>query len=265
MILDDIVAARRADVARAKREVSPAALAARPGYGEPRRGFIAALRGQWPSVIAEVKKASPSKGVIRADFDPRAIARSYADGGAAAISVLTEERFFQGALQHLEEIRALVGVPLLRKDFLFDPYQLVEARSAGADAVLLIVAMLEPTQLGELHSAATELGLDVLVEAHTAAEVEAAVAVGARLIGVNNRDLHTFATSLATAERLRRLIPPGRVTVAESGIDTAADVRRMRAAGYDALLIGESFMRARQPGAALRDLLASARGEDDAC
>ena len=265
MILDDIVAARRADVTRAKREIPLAALAARPGYGESRRGFIAGLCGPWPSVIAEVKKASPSKGVIRADFDPLAIARSYADGGAAAISVLTEERFFHGALQHLEEIRAVVGVPLLRKDFLFDSYQLVEARAAGADAVLLIVAMLEPTQLGELHVAATELGLDVLVEAHTAAEVETAVAVGARLIGVNNRDLHTFATSLATAERLRRLIPSDRVTVAESGIDTAADVRRMRAAGYDALLIGESFMRAPQPGAALRDLLAAVRGEDTAC
>jgi indole-3-glycerol phosphate synthase len=259
MILDDIVAARRADVARAQREAPLAALRARPHYGEPRRGFAAALRARRPAVIAEVKKASPSKGVIRSDFDPVAIARGYAGAGAAAISVLTEARFFQGSLEHLEQIRVAVQVPLLRKDFIFDPYQLVEARAAGADAALLIVAMLEPAQLDELHAAATELGLDVLVEAHTAAEVERAVAAGATLIGVNNRDLNTFDTRLETAERLRPLIPPGRVTVAESGIETAADIRRLHAAGYDAFLVGESLMRVSDPGAALRVLVAADR------
>ncbi len=242
MILDDIVAARRADVARAKREAPVAVLTARPLYAAPRRGFAAALRARRPAVIAEVKKASPSKGVIRSDFDPVAIARGYADAGAAAISVLTEARFFQGSLENLEQVRAAVAVPLLRKDFIFDPYQLVETRASD-----------------ELHGAATELGLDVLVEAHTAAEVERAVAAGARLIGVNNRDLNTFVTRLETAERLRPLIPAGRVTVAESGIETAADIRRLHAAGYDAFLVGESLMRASDPGAALRVLAAPDR------
>jgi len=256
MILDDIVNARRDDVARAKRATPLAVLERQPRYAEPRRGFAAALRARRPAVIAEVKKASPSKGVIRADFDPLAIARAYAGAGAAAISVLTEERFFQGRPEYLEAIRGAVDLPLLRKDFVFDPYQLAEARAWGADAVLLIVAMLDGAQLDELHAAATRLGLDVLVEAHTDAEVERAVAAGATLIGVNNRDLKTFVTTLATAERLRPLIPAATLTVAESGIETAADIARLQAAGYDAFLVGESLMRAADPGAALRALLA---------
>jgi len=255
MILDDILAARRADVAGAKRTTPLAALRARPGYDEPRRGFAAALRARRPAVIAEFKKASPSRGVIRADCDPAVIARAYADAGAAAISVLTEERFFQGRAGDLTAIRAAVTLPVLRKDFIFDPYQLVEARAWGADAALLIVAMLEPAQLAELHAAATELGLDVLVEAHRADEIERALAAGATLIGVNNRDLRTFVTTLETAERLRPLIPPGALAVAESGIERAADVARLRAAGYDTFLVGESLMRAPDPGAALRALL----------
>ena len=210
-------------------------------------------------IIAEVKKASPSKGVIRADCDAVAIARSYAAAGAAAISVLTEERYFRGRLADLARVRAAVEVPLLRKDFIFDPYQLTEARAAGADAVLLIVAMLDPRQLAELHGTATSLGLDVLIEAHTAEEVERAVAVGATLIGVNNRDLKTFVTTLATAERLRPLIPAGALAVAESGIETAADLARLHTAGYQAALVGESLMRAPDPGAALRALLAGER------
>jgi len=206
-------------------------------------------------VIAEVKKASPSRGVIRADFDAVAIACAYAAAGAAAISVLTEARFFQGQPAHLEAIRAAVHVPLLRKDFIFDPYQLVEARAWGADAALLIVAMLDDAQLAELHAAGAGLGLDLLVEVHTADEVERAVAAGATLIGVNNRDLRTFVTALETAVRLRPLIPAGSVTVAESGINGAADIVRLRAAGYDAFLVGESLMRAPDPGAALAALL----------
>jgi indole-3-glycerol phosphate synthase len=259
MILDEIVEARRADVARAKRATPVAALEARPAYSAPRRGFAAALRGRAPAVIAEVKQASPSKGVIRADCDPVVIARGYAAAGAAAISVLTEERYFRGRLEDLEPIRAAVDVPLLRKDFLFDPYQLIEARAWGADAVLLIVAMLDSRQLADLHAAATSLGLDVLVEAHTAAEIECAAAAGATVIGVNNRDLQTFVTTLATAERLRPLVPVGALAVAESGIETPADVARLRSAGYQAFLVGESLMRAADPGAALRALLAGER------
>lgn len=256
MILDDILTARRADVARAKRATPLAALQDHPRYGAPRRGFAAALRARPPAIIAEIKKASPSRGVIRADFDPVAVARSYADAGAAAISVLTEERFFQGHADHLQAARDAVDLPLLRKDFVFDPYQLAEARAWGADAALLIAAMLDDGQLAELHAAGTELGLDVLVEAHSAEEVTRAAAAGAMLIGINSRDLRTFVTSLATAERLHRLIPRGALAIAESGIETAADITRLRAAGYDAFLVGESLMRAPDPGAALRALLA---------
>ena len=255
MILDDIIAARRADLAAARSAAPLAALRERAGWALPRRGFGAALRARRPAVIAEVKKASPSKGVIRPDFDPVAIACRYAACGAAAISVLTEERYFQGSPAYLEAIRAAVDVPLLRKDFIVDPYQVAEARAWGADAILLIVAALDDAALRELHAAADELELDVLVEAHTAAEVDRAVAIGATLIGVNNRDLRTFVTTLETAERLRARIPAGAVAVAESGIETAADVARLRAAGYDVFLVGESLMRQPDPGAALQALL----------
>jgi indole-3-glycerol phosphate synthase len=260
MILDDILAARRLDVAAAKRRTPVRELETWPLYGEPRRGFSAALRGAAPTIIADVKKASPSRGVIRADFEPIAIARAYAAGGAAALSVLTEERFFQGRPEYLAEIRAAVALPLLRKDFLFDPYQLVEARAWGADAALLIVAALEPGQLAELLATATELGLDALTEAHSEGEVEIAAGAGARIIGINNRDLRTFVTTLDTAVRLRPRIPPGSTAVAESGIETAADVARLCSCGYDALLVGESLMRAPDPAAALRALRAGGGG-----
>jgi len=259
MILDDIIAARRDDLAAAQRAHPLEALSERPGWALPRRGFTAALRARRPAVIAEVKKASPSKGVIRADFDPVAIARRYAACGAAAISVLTEERHFQGSPAHLEAIRAAVDVPLLRKDFIVDPYQVAEARAWGADAILLIVAALDDAALRDLHAAALDLGLDVLVEAHTAEEVDRASAAGATLIGINNRDLRTFVTTLETAERLRSRLPAGAVGVAESGIESAADVERLRAAGYDVFLVGESLMRQPDPGAALQALLGEGR------
>jgi indole-3-glycerol phosphate synthase len=259
MILDDVIAARRADLGAAQRDTPLAALRQRPGWALPRRGFAAALRARRPAVIAEVKKASPSKGVIRADFDPVAIARRYAACGAAAISVLTEERYFQGSPAHLEAIRAAVDVPLLRKDFIVDPYQVAEARAWGADAILLIVAALDDTALRALHAAALELGLDVLVEAHTGEEVDRAVAAGATLIGINNRDLHTFVTTLETAERLYPRLPADTLAVAESGIETAADVARLRRAGYGVFLVGESLMRQPDPGAALQALLAEER------
>jgi indole-3-glycerol phosphate synthase len=259
MILDDIIAARRADLVVAQRDTPLAALRQRPGWGLPRRGFAAALRARRPAVIAEVKKASPSKGVIRADFDPVAIARRYAACGAAAISVLTEARYFQGSPAHLEAIRAAVDVPLLRKDFIVDPYQVAEARAWGADAILLIVAALDDAALRALHAAAVEQGLDVLVEAHTAEEVDRAVAAGATLIGINNRDLRTFVTTLETAERLFPRLPAGTLAVAESGIETAADVARLRRAGYGVFLVGESLMRQPDPGAALQALLVEER------
>lgn len=260
MILDRIVAARRGDLARAKAGVSLSALERMPAFAEKRRGFAAALRSsRRPAIIAEVKKASPSRGIIRADFDPLAIARSYAAGGAAALSVLTEERFFQGSLGFLAPIRAAVELPLLRKDFLLDPYQVVEARAFGADAVLLIVAILDDALLADLLAAVRATGLDALVEVHCEGEADRALRAGARLIGVNNRDLRTFETTLATAERLRPRLAGEVVTVAESGIESAADVRRLSACGYDAFLIGESLMRAPDPGVALRDLLARAR------
>ncbi|HSP97473.1 MAG TPA: indole-3-glycerol phosphate synthase TrpC [Candidatus Dormibacteraeota bacterium] len=259
MILDDIIAARCADLVTAQRDTPLAALCRRPGWALPRRGFAATLRARRPAVIAEVKKASPSKGVIRADFDPVAIARRYAACGAAAISVLTEERYFQGSPAHLEAIRAAVDVPLLRKDFIVDSYQVAEARAWGADAILLIVAALDDATLRALHAAAVELGLDVLVEAHTGEEVDRAVAAGATLIGINNRDLRTFVTTLETAERLYPRLPAGTLAVAESGIETAADVARLRRAGYDVFLVGESLMRQPDPGAALQALLAEER------
>ncbi len=256
MILDDIVAARRADLARAKREVSLAQLAERAMYAEPRRGFAAQLQRLPLAIIAEVKKASPSRGVIRADFDPVALARAYAAAGAAAISVLTEPRFFQGHIEHLAAIRRAVSLPLLRKDFVVDSYQIAEARAWGADAVLLIVAVLDNPLLRELLAAAGELGLDALTEAHTAAEVERALATGARIVGINNRDLQTFVTNLATAEQLRPLIPADVIAVAESGIESPADIARLQGAGFAVFLVGESLMRAPDPGEQLRRLLA---------
>ena len=255
-ILDEIVENTRQEVAGRKQR-RPLAQAERDAVSAaPPRDFAGALRRETVALVAEVKHASPSRGVLIEPFDPVGLGLIYAQNGAAAISVLTEERFFQGRPEYLEAIRGAVDLPLLRKDFVFDPYQLAEARAWGADAVLLIVAMLDGAQLDELHAAATRLGLDVLVEAHTDAEVERAVAAGATLIGVNNRDLKTFVTTLATAERLRPLIPAATLTVAESGIETAADIARLQAAGYDAFLVGESLMRAADPGAALRALLA---------
>ncbi len=262
MILDDIVGARREDVARAKRQFPLSELEQRPAFAEARRGFAAHLWRADPAVIAEVKKASPSRGVIRADFDPVAIARSYATGGAVAVSVLTEERHFQGSLRYLADIRGAMPLPVLRKDFLFDPYQIVEARAWGADAVLLIAAVLEDdVLLSELLAAAAALQLDVLTEIHDEAELDRAAAAGARVIGVNNRDLRTFVTTLSTAERLRPQLPEGALAVAESGIETTADILRLRACGYRAFLVGESLMRAADPGARLRELLEGVAGE----
>ena len=222
------------------------------------RGFAAALRARIaagePAVVAELKKASPSKGVLREDFDPDAIARGYAAGGAAALSVLTDESFFQGADRHLVEARSSSGLPVLRKDFVIDAYQVYEARALGADCILLIVAALGDAQLNELAALAVHLGMDVLVEVHDAAELERAAHLEPLLLGINNRDLRTFDTTLDTTLDLLDRIPAGRTVITESGIHTRGDVARMRAAGVHGFLVGEAFMRAERPGAKLREL-----------
>lgn len=254
-ILATIAAHVREVVARRQRELPLAALRERSLYREPTRGFAKALSGAGRHIVAEVKKASPSKGLIRADFDPVAIAKDYAAHGASAISVLTEERFFQGELSYLEQIHATVAVPLLRKDFMLDPYQIVEAKSFGADAVLLIAAMLDGQLMGELRQQASELQMDSLIEVHSEAELAAALKAGAQLIGINNRDLKSFAVNLATTERLAPLVPAGIPAVCESGIDSLEQIRRVEKLGIHAFLIGESLMRAPAPGVKLGALL----------
>jgi indole-3-glycerol phosphate synthase len=263
MILDDIVRHKRADLQHAKATTPLAGLEQRPLFRAQRRDLRSALRAAVrPAVIAEIKKASPSKGVIRVDFDPVRIARSYAANGAVAISVLTEQRYFQGDLEHLAAIREAVAVPLLRKDFLFDPYQLYEARAFGADAVLLIIGVLDDALLRDLLQLAGALQLSALVEVHDRLELERALGGGAHLLGINNRDLHTFHTDLATTAELMRCVPTDVLVVAESGIETAADIGRLERAGVRAFLIGEALMRAADPGAMLAELLASgASGE----
>jgi indole-3-glycerol phosphate synthase len=256
-VLDEILAGKRDEVAAAQQRVAPAALAARAeSCSEPLRGFRGALAaGARPRVVAELKRRSPSKGEIRPDFDPLSCAKAYADAGAAAISVLTDRRWFGGELAYLDAVRRAVALPLLRKDFLIDAYQVDEARVAGADAVLLIARALEPTRLRALRERAATLGMDALVEVHDEREVDAALAAGADLVGINNRDLASFRTDLATTERLApRLVAAGVVVVAESGIFTHDDVRRLEAAGAHAVLVGEALMREPDVGIALARL-----------
>lgn len=221
------------------------------GFGE---AIERALQQKRPAVIAEVKKASPSKGVIREHFDPAAIARSYEAGGASCLSVLTDVDFFQGSDAYLQQARAACALPVLRKDFVIDAYQVYEARALGADCILLIVAALGDPTMIELADLAMELGMDVLVEAHDAEELDRALQTSATLIGINNRDLRTFDTSLDTTLQLKDKVGADRILVTESGIHAREDVQRMRAAGVHAFLVGEAFMRADDPGTALRTL-----------
>jgi indole-3-glycerol phosphate synthase len=264
MILDRILATKAEEVAAARAarplaEVKAAALAA--PAPRPFRRALAAAPGV--AVIAEVKKASPSKGLIRPDFDPVAIARAYESAGAACLSVLTDESYFQGSLAYLQAIRSEVGLPLLRKDFVIDEYQVCEARAAGADAILLIVAAFAgesaggrtPADMNRLAALAADLGMDVLTEVHTAAELEIALASGAPLIGVNNRDLRTFHTTLDVTFALAPHVPADRLLVSESGIGTHDDLQRVGAAGAKAVLVGESLMRQPDVAVALRVLL----------
>ena len=260
-VLDRIVEAKAKRLESAKRalsesQVSDRALSA--ATSRPAGPFAQNLsRPHAVNVIAEVKHGSPSKGIIRADFDPVRIARSYSDSGAAAISVLAEEDFFGGSLDHLAAVRRQVGLPLLRKDFIFDAYQIYESALAGADAVLLIAAILEDELLSKLIALAGRLGLDALVEAHSPDEMERAARANAKIIGVNNRDLTTFKVELSTSLELARLAPSGAILVSESGINSAADIRLLKSAGFHAFLIGEHFMRAADPGHALQSLIAS--------
>ncbi len=246
-VLAEICAAKRGHVAARRAERPLGVLeAALPGAPAP-RGFVRALRAQVGAgrvgLIAEIKRASPSRGVIRADFHPPALAKAYAAGGAACLSVLTDGPYFGGEIGHLVAARASVGLPVLRKDFILDAYQVFEARAAGADALLLIMAALGDAQAAELEAAAHGLGLDVLVEVHDEAELERALALRSPLIGVNNRDLKTLAVDLATTERLAPLVPADRLLVCESGIGSPADVVRMGEAGVRCFLVGESLMR----------------------
>ncbi len=245
------VAARSAALPLAELKARAADMPATRGFADAIEARIAAGA---PAVIAEVKKASPSRGVIRPDFDPAAIARSYAAAGAACLSVLTDIDFFQGADDYLRQAREACGLPVLRKDFTIDPYQVYEARALGADCILLIVAALPDEQLGHLAATAMGLGLDVLVEVHDIDELERAIQVPSRLLGINNRSLRSFEVSLDVTLSLREAVPRDRRLVTESGIHTAADVARMRSHGVDAFLVGEAFMREADPGAALRSL-----------
>jgi indole-3-glycerol phosphate synthase len=256
-ILDNILATKRDEVAAAKRERAFAAIDAAARGAGPVRGLQRALatggRGRLaPRVLAEIKRASPSAGPIRPGADPGEIAADYERGGAAAISVLTDRTYFDGDLGFVAAARARCRLPLLRKDFVIDAYQVAEARAAGADGVLLIVAALAPAQLGELIAAARDYDLDPLVEVHDAGEADVAIAAGATLIGVNHRDLRTFAMDMTLTARIEPKLPAGAVVVAESGIKTAADVRRVRA---DAILVGEALMRAASPEHALAQLI----------
>ncbi|QWP78516.1 indole-3-glycerol phosphate synthase TrpC [Lysobacter sp. K5869] len=260
-ILNTIIARKHEEIQQRSRVRPLEDLRARARAQAPARGFVQAIRDKHAAgeaaVIAEVKKASPSKGVIRADFRPAEIARSYELGGAACLSVLTDVDFFQGSNAYLAEAREACALPVLRKDFTVDPYQIYEARAIGADAILLIVAALEDGPMIEMAGLAMDLGMDVLVEVHDIDELERALQTDCELIGVNNRNLRTFEVSLDTTLALRNAVPRDRTLVTESGIATAADVARMREAGVQTFLVGESFMRERDPGTALQRLFAA--------
>ena len=251
-ILERIVATKRVEIAAAKVRVAEAELEASAAYLPKCRGFGQALRvPEELTVIAEVKKASPSAGVIRSDFDPVQIARIYERHGAAALSVLTDETYFQGHLEYLRAVRAAVGIPVLRKEFILDRYQLLEARAAGADAVLLIAEILPGDELANLYREAVSLDLDVLVELHDADQLSRVLDCGAAIVGINNRDLRTFVTRLEQTLELRPLIPAGVTVVSESGIRTMEDMAMLKTAGVHAVLVGESLMRSPDIGAAL--------------
>ncbi len=259
MILDQIIAYKRIEVAQAMERTPVRELEQAVETAPPTRGFAAKLRRPGPEtpvrVVAEIKKASPSKGVIRPDFDPERFAVSYENNGATAISVLTDEKFFQGGLNILRAVRQTVDVPILRKEFIIDPFQIVEARAAGADAILLIVACLKDREIVSLREMAESLDLDCLVEAHTRDEAQRAADTGATLIGINNRNLNTFETDVRHTEQILPAIPDTAIIVSESGIQTAADVAYLAGLGAHAILVGETLMRRDDPGTGIPFLL----------
>lgn len=256
-VLKKILARKREEISQRQNKISMAQLRELAEVAPPVRGFAAALAGEIqigkPGVIAEIKKASPSKGVIREHFDPVAIAQSYARGGATCLSILTDIDFFQGADDYLKAARAACTLPVIRKDFIIDDYQVYEARALGADCLLLIVAALDPAVLKRLHQTALSVGLDVLIEVHDEQELEVALSLDNQLIGINNRNLHTFDVSLQNTYKLLDKIPEDRIIVTESGINNRQDVLAMREENVNAFLVGEAFMRCKEPGKALRE------------
>jgi len=261
-ILKKIVARKAEEVAARSAREPRTKLAVAAALADPPRGFVAALQARIaagrPAVIAEVKKASPSKGILRPDFDPAAIARSYEQGGAACLSVLTDVDFFQGSNAHLQQARAACALPVLRKDFVIDPYQVWEARSLGADCILLIAACLDDDRLADLNALARELGMDALIEVHDGVELDRALRVDNPMVGINNRDLRSFAVTLDTTLGLLGRIPDDRLVVTESGILGPEDVALMRRHGVHAFLVGEAFMRAPDPGERLAEVFGGA-------
>lgn len=260
-ILEKIIAVKREEIAAAQKRVPLAAMRADAESRVLTRDFVGALRAKiaagQSAVIAEIKKASPSKGVLRAEFEPADIAQSYAENGAACLSVLTDRQFFQGQVDYLKQARASCLLPVLRKDFMVDAYQIYESRAMGADAILLIAACLDDAQMKDLEAVARSLDMAVLVEVHNAAELARALLLKTPLVGINNRNLHTFEVSLETTLALRKEVPQDRLLITESGILTREDVKKMKDANVNAFLVGEAFMRADDPGTALAALFAS--------
>jgi len=256
--LASILDHKRIELEQSQKQQPLERLRERPAYTTPSRSFSGALWSTSPAIIAEIKKASPSRDVIRAQFDPLTIARQYAKAGAAALSVLTDHSYFRGKLEYIEQVKGVVSLPVLRKDFILDPYQVHESRAWGADAILLIAAALEPARLEDLRDLAEELGLESLVEIHSEEEFEALDLSSVRMIGINNRDLSSFATDLGISIRLRALIPPEILVVSESGITSGVQLKALMGSGLGAFLIGEHFMRAPDPGEALRQILREA-------